>query len=60
VRAKEWEVMLMAVEAGVRGGCRRAWKHVDGPEPDDSQVEVIADYVMNSISEWFDFPVNEE
>ena len=60
MKAKEYVVLQMAVESGVKYGVRRAYKHTDATEPTDSQVEEIIMQVMNSICEWFDFPHGEE
>jgi hypothetical protein len=56
MRAKEYLVMTEAVNAGVRFGIRRAFKHVENaPEVTESQMDAIANEVMNSICEWFEF-----
>lgn len=57
MKAKEYAVLVHAVEMGVMAGVRRAYKHVDGTLPDETQQSYIADAVINSICEWFDFDV---
>lgn len=58
MKANEYKVMREAVEAGVRFGVRRAYKHSDREEPTESQQEYIAEEVLNSICEWFTFGEN--
>jgi hypothetical protein len=56
MRAKEYRVMMEAVETGVRFGVRRAFKHVENaPEVSETQMDTIANEVINSICEWFVF-----
>ncbi len=54
MRAKEYEVLVQAVEQGVASGWRRAYKHDDAPLVEDMQ-RCITDAVLNSICEWFVF-----
>ncbi len=54
MKAREYDVLSMAVEQGVICGMRRAYKHNAAPTAD--QVEAaIADAVKNAICEWFYF-----
>lgn len=54
MKAKEYDVLKMAIEEGVAYGVKRAFKHTDTPFESTIKTEVeIA--VMASISEWFDF-----
>lgn len=56
MRAKEYLVMTEAVNSGVRFGVRRAFKHIENaPEITERQMDTIADEIMNSICEWFEF-----
>lgn len=54
MKAREHEVLLIAVEAGVASGFRRAYKHREEPEPDQAVRDVIEQEVMNAIYEWFE------
>lgn len=54
MRAREHEVLLIAVESGVASGLRRAFKHRDEPEPDQAVRDVIEQEVINAIYEWFE------
>jgi len=54
MRAKEYDVLEMAVGQGVTFGWSRAHKHIDKPEPEAIQ-DAIRDDVLNAICEWFDF-----
>ncbi len=55
MKAKEYDVMYHAVQLGVTSGVRRAYKHIDGTPPDETQQSYIVDAVIDSICEWFDF-----
>lgn len=56
MKANEYRILVQAVEDGVRGGIMRAYKHEgDYHPPTASQEDVIIDYVINSICEWFAF-----
>lgn len=55
MKANEYKVMREAVEAGVRYGVRRAYKHYDTDPPTEAQQEYIMEEVLNSICEWFTF-----
>lgn len=55
MRAREYDLLHMAVEQGVASGVRRAYKHTDQEWPTDSQQATIVEGVMNSICEWFVF-----
>ncbi len=52
--AKEYNVMEMAVSAGVEYGYNRAHKHTDSPSEDQIK-EAIIKAVMDDICEWFVF-----
>jgi hypothetical protein len=52
--AKEYNVMQMAVSAGVEYGYNRAHKHTDSPSEDQIK-EFIIKAVMDDICEWFVF-----
>lgn len=54
MKAKEYELIQMAVECGVTIGYARAYKHAQNP----SEYEIkdhLQREVMNQICEWFDF-----
>lgn len=54
MKAREYDLIQMAVEDGVEIGYARAYKHTDDP----SEYEIkdhLQREVMNSICEWFDF-----
>lgn len=53
MKPREYEVLCMAVEAGVARGFRRAWKHLDEPEPKSAMQEPVAAEVITAICEWF-------
>jgi hypothetical protein len=54
MRAKEHEVMRMAIETGVRLGWNRAHKH--DPEPaDDRILDALIEAVCQEVGEWFLF-----
>jgi len=55
VKAKEYAVLEMAVEQGVRLGWTHAHKHVESPMPEQVQAQIEQD-VLGEICEWFDFP----
>ena len=59
MKAKEYQVLDMAVESGVRGGWHRAHKHTDKPTPEAIQ-EAIVQAVLNDICEWFEFDTPAE
>lgn len=63
MKAKEYDVMRMAVEAGIRLGIRRHYKHRDTC-PTDEEIEQLAntieDNVMTSVCEWFTFEERED
>jgi len=63
MRAKEYEVMERAVSDGAIYGVRRYFKYRDVPYPNESAIEemasTVAEHVMNSINEWFDFKEEE-
>lgn len=54
MKAKEYDVLKLAVEEGVAYGVNRAFKHTDRPFESEIKREVES-AVMASISEWFDF-----
>lgn len=60
MKAREYQLMVQAVEEGVRFGVRRAYKHSDMTPPDDNQISYIADEVVNSICNWFTFDQESE
>lgn len=47
------DVMIMAIEDGVKSGVRKAWKHSDYPEPDDGKVGCIVNCAIQAMEEWF-------
>ena len=58
MRAKEYEVLQMAVESGVVLGWQHAHKHVE--KPGESAIcDRITEDVLTAICEWFDFPEPE-
>lgn len=57
--ARVYEIMDRAVEEGVVSGWQRAHKHTDTPHAETLKDE-IADAVMNSICEVFDFYDGED
>lgn len=54
MRAKEYEVMRMAIDAGVKLGWNRAHKHDPDP-PDDHILEAMIEAVSAEVCEWFLF-----
>lgn len=55
MQPKAYAVLQLAIEQGVHSGIRRAYKHIDTPQPLDWQIEEIIRSVETSIHEWFDF-----
>jgi hypothetical protein len=58
MKAKEYELMVHAVENGVSLGWQHAHKHVRKPKPEDVQARIVEE-VLNSICEWFAFEYPE-
>ena len=58
MKAKEYDVLEMAVEHGIAFGWTHAHKHVDNPSPDTIKDQIRND-VMNMICEWFTFEAAE-
>lgn len=56
MKAREYDVLEMAVEDGVDCGWMRAHKHVDRPD-EESVKEEICRAVMGEICTWFDLDV---
>lgn len=54
MKAKEYDVLSMAVEEGVSYGLIRAYKYEDNPSDEHIKMVVI-ESVLNSIAEWFNF-----
>jgi len=54
VRAKEYRVLELAVEQGVHLGWTHAHKHVDNPDAEAVQRNIVGD-VLTEICEWFEF-----
>ena len=54
MKAKEYNVVEMAVRTGVEYGYNRAHKHTDSPSENDIK-EAIIKAVMDDICEWFIF-----
>ena len=59
MKAKQYRVLELAIENGVRSGLRRFYKHRDDEQPDGAE-DAIVDEVMTSLAEWFDFEEEEE
>ena len=57
MRAKEYDVLVMAVEQGVASMLRRADKHADDRLTDAQRdrIEANTNEVVGAICEWFDF-----
>jgi hypothetical protein len=60
MKVKEYDVMVMAVEQGIKFGLNRIRKH-DIPLVDEDgdhrpeAIEALSDEVMGAVTEWFDF-----
>lgn len=54
MKAKEYRLIELCVENGVKLGIRRAYKHVDEPSKEEIE-QAVENAVMLEISEWFDF-----
>lgn len=54
MKAKEYNVLEMAVERGVEYGYMRAHKHNESPSENEIK-QAICKAVMDDISEWFVF-----
>ena len=59
MKAKEYQVMLQAVETGVNLGWNRAYKHNENPKQGDICDNMIQE-VMIEICGWFTFEGEEE
>ena len=62
MKAKEYDVLVMAVEEGVAAGWRHAYKHSDVEPPNEDADPVkrhIVDDVLTAICEWFNFDPQE-
>ncbi len=55
MRAREYELMLDAIEVGVNHGWRAAHKHVEGTPSEAYFKEAMEREIMNAISERFIF-----
>jgi hypothetical protein len=58
MRAKEYDVLVMAVEQGVALGWNHAHKHVEKPDAEAIQAKIVDD-VTTAICEWFNFDQQE-
>lgn len=59
MKAKEYAVLEMAVSSGVTYGLNRLNKYIYEGSPielDSTQIDTIIQCVVQSITEWFDFP----
>lgn len=56
MKAKEYDVLVHAVEEGVAYGWMRAHKHDPSPDGEAAKVEIIH-AVISEICEWFDFDI---
>ena len=54
MKAKEYDVLEMAVEIGVNWGWSRAHKHLDNPDEHQIKKHMNRE-VLNAVCEWFDF-----
>jgi hypothetical protein len=58
MRAKEYDVLLMALDAGIEFGFNRAFKHIESTlnYDDTSRLkQCLVDALTSSVGEWFDF-----
>ena len=56
MKAKEYNVVEMAVRAGVEYGYNRAHKHTDSPS-EETIKEAMCEAIMAEMCEWFIFEV---
>jgi hypothetical protein len=54
MKPKFHKILETAVEQGVLRGYHRAHKHIENPT-EGAIIDSIAEQVMNSLDEWFDF-----
>jgi hypothetical protein len=54
MKAREYDLMQLAVEDGVAIGYARAYKHTDEPSEHEMKDHLQRE-IMNQICEWFDF-----
>jgi hypothetical protein len=54
MKAKDYKLLEMAVENGVKFGYIQAYKYAENPSEEEIQYH-IAEEVLNEICEWFDF-----
>jgi hypothetical protein len=61
MKAKDYKLLEMAVENGVKFGYIQAHKYTENPSEEEVQHH-IAEEVLNEICEWFDFdnPFNNQ
>lgn len=59
MKAKEFEVLEMAIDQGVNYGFVRAYKYNDAPDEQHMRDAVKA-AVMDTICEWFSFDGDED
>lgn len=53
MKAREYQIICLAVEAGVARGFRRAYKHRDEPEPGPQVQDHVSQEVIDAICEYF-------
>ena len=63
MKAKDYVVLVRAIEEGVESGIRRFYKHRDDL-PDDADInemaDIIGDHILQAISAVFMFEEDEE
>ena len=59
MKAKEFEVLEMAIDRGVDDGFVRAYKHNDAPD-EQYMRDAVKAAVMDAICEWFSFDGDED
>jgi hypothetical protein len=63
MKAKDYDVLVRAVEDGAAFGVRRFFKHRDQPEDIDETalVDAVVKAVVDEVDAWFNFdPVSDE
>ena len=56
---RAYPVLCRAVEEGVAYGWRRAHKHIDAPDAETIEEQIVCT-VLNEVCDYFDFDEHEE
>ncbi len=59
MKPREYRLFTECLEAGLRRGYRRAFKHTDAPT-EEQLLESLHTNVLGEVSEWFAFAPDED